>query len=168
MKKIGILIYCLIAILLFPQKVYAEEILSEKEPMEIVFVIDCSGSMKSNDSSKMGLNMVQAFIDTDLPLNGARTKEQSNEELRQCVSRCKEEKIQIHTVAFGKYDGNKAVLEEIAAETEADSYSAQGPEELINILYGLFQDSLAYKIQQFSSGIYAGGNQEITSCKSRK
>ncbi len=240
MKEIKILLCCIVLSLLLPKTVYAEEITSRKEPMEIVFVMDCSGSMKSNDSSKMGLDMVQAFIDTiqtdnisigyvayndairsfsapesisvaenreslkaeinaitysgntdiglgvsyayglfsekdnirqvmvlisdgetDLPQNGTRTEEQSNEELRQCVSRCKEEKIQIHTVAFGKYDGNKAVLEEIAAETKADSYSAQGPEELINILYGLFQDSLAYKIQQFSSGIYAGGNQEI-------
>lgn len=35
-----------------------------REPVEIVFVIDCSGSMKANDPSKMGLSMVQAFIDT--------------------------------------------------------------------------------------------------------
>ncbi len=64
MKEIKILLCCIVLSLLLPKTVYAEEITSRKEPMEIVFVMDCSGSMKSNDSSKMGLDMVQAFIDT--------------------------------------------------------------------------------------------------------
>ena len=46
-------------------------------------------------------------------------------------------------------------------QTEAESYSAQGPEDLIEILYGIFQDNLIYQIQKFSSGTYAGGSQEI-------
>lgn len=208
--------------------------------MEIIFVIDCSGSMKKNDPSKMGLDMVLAFIDTvqnenirigyvaynddilsysapepmamdekrealkeeigeitysrdtdiglgisyafdlfsakddtrkimvlisdgetDLPRGSERTAKQSGEELEECVSLCKEEGIQIYTVAFGQYDGSKAVLEEIAVKTGAESYSAQKPEDLINVLYGIFQDSLIYQIQQFSSGTYAGGSQEI-------
>ena len=64
-------------------------------------------------------------------------------------------------MAFGQYDGSKTVLEEIAMQTEAESYSAQGPEDLIEILYGIFQDNLIYQIQKFSSGTYAGGSQEI-------
>lgn len=240
MKKIRLLIYSVILCLFFPKTVCAQEVVSEKDPMEIIFVIDCSGSMKVNDPSNMGLDMVQAFIDTvqnenirigyvayndgifshaeplpvaevgqreslkeeirsikysgdtdiglgisyaygsfspesgsrqimvlisdgetDLPKNSERTIEQSNEELEQCVSQCKKDRIQIYTVAFGQYDGSMATLKEIAERTGAESYSAQGPEDLINVLYGILQDSLIYKIQHFSSGTYAGGKQEI-------
>lgn len=240
MKGIRIVLCCILLGLLFPKTVCAEEIASEKKAMDIVFVIDCSGSMKTNDPSKMGLDMVQAFIDTvqaenirvgyvayndsiisfsmpesiatpqkrellkkeidvitfggdtdiglgmshayelfsaekntrqimvlisdgetDLPGGSARTEEQSNEELKQCLRLCKEENIEVYTVAFGRYGGSKAVLEDIAAQTGAESYSAQDPEDLIEVLYGIFQDSLIYKIQQFSSGTYAGGSQEI-------
>ena len=62
MKRIGILLCCIVLCLLFPEKVHAEEIVSEKEPVDIIFVIDCSGSMKTNDVSRMGLSMVQAFV----------------------------------------------------------------------------------------------------------
>lgn len=240
MKGIRILLCCVILCLLFPKTAYAEEITSEKESVDIVFVIDCSGSMKTNDPSKMGLDMVQAFIDTvqpdnvrvgyvayndgilsysvpdsietaekrdslkveigaitysgdtdiglgisyayellaadksarkimvlisdgetDLPKGNERTEEQSNQELEQCVRQCKEENIQIYTVAFGQYDGSREVLEGIAEQTQAKSYSAQGPEDLIEVLYGIYQDNLLYKIQQFSNGTYAGGSQEI-------
>ncbi|MGN0403360.1 MAG: VWA domain-containing protein [Acetatifactor sp.] len=240
MKGIRILFCCIVLCLLFPKTAYAEEIAFEKESVDIIFVIDCSGSMKTNDSSKMGLNMVQAFVDivqtenvrvgyvayndsilsysvpdstatavrrdslkeeldaitysgdtdiglgvsyayellaagkstrkimvlisdgeTDLSRWNERTEEQSNQELEQCVQKCKEENIQIYTVAFGQYDGSKEVLEEITEQTQAKSYSAQGPEDLIEVLYGIFQDNLLYKIQQFSNGTYAGGIQEI-------
>ncbi len=240
MKGIRILFFCVALSLFFQKTAYAEEIASEKETMEVVFVIDCSGSMKTNDPSQMGLSMVQAFIDTvqaenirvgyvayndsilafsapasiaasekrellkeeigaiayggdtdigmgisyaygllsmeenvrqimvlisdgetDLPRSNERTEEQSNQELEQYVHRCAEENIQIYTVAFGQYDGSGEILEEIAEKTGAENYAAQGPENLIAVLYGIFQDSLAYQIQQFSSGTYAGGNQEI-------
>lgn len=80
------------------------------------------------------------------------------------ICQCQEEGIQIYTVAFGQYDGSKTVLEEIAMQTEAESYSAQGPEDLIEILYGIFQDNLIYQIQKFSSGTYAGGSQKSGVC----
>ena len=240
MKGIRILFFCVALGLLFPRTAYAEEIIPEKEMMEVVFVIDCSGSMKTNDPSKMGLSMVQVFIDTvqaenirvgyvayndgiiafsapesietlekrellkeeigaiayggdtdigmgisyayellstdensrrimvlisdgetDLPRSTERTKEQSDLELEQCVYQCVEQNVQIYTVAFGQYDGSQESLKEIAAQTGAESYSARGPEELIEVLYGIFQDNLIYKIQQFSNGTYAGGHQEI-------
>lgn len=240
MRGIRILFFCVVLSLLFPKTAYAEEIVPKKEIMDIVFVVDCSGSMKTNDPSKMGLSMVQAFIDTvqaenirvgyvayndgilafsapesidtsekrellkeeigaiayggdtdigmgisyayglltteenarkimvlisdgenDLPRSSERTKEQSDLELEQCVHQCKEENIQIYTVAFGQYDGSQESLGEIAAQTGAECYSARGPEELIEVLYGILQGSLSYKIQQFSSGTYAGGSQEI-------
>lgn len=64
MKGIRILFCCVVLSLIFPKTAHAEEFASEREPVEIVFVIDCSGSMKANDPSKMGLSMVQAFIET--------------------------------------------------------------------------------------------------------
>lgn len=240
MRGMRIIFFCVALSLLFPKTAYAEEIIPEKEAMEVVFVVDCSGSMKTNDPSRMGLSMVQAFIDTvqtenikvgyvayndgilafsapdsiaasekrellkeeigaiayggdtdigmgisyayrllsdgentrqimvlisdgetDLPRNSERTKEQSDLETEQCVRQCIENNVQIYTVAFGQYEGSKESLKEIAVRTGAKSYSAEEPEELIEVLYGIFQDSLLYKIQQFSNGTYAGGHQEI-------
>ena len=240
MKGIQVLLCIMVLCLFLPLTAYAEEIVSRKEPLDIIFVIDCSGSMKTNDPSKMGLNMVQAFVDsvlaedvrigyvaynhdiysfsapesvagaerrgalkeeigaitysgdtdiglglsyayellpkenyarqmmvlisdgeTDLPAGNQRTQEQSARELDQCVLRCREEDIPIYTVAFGQYDGNTAALEEIAVQTGAKSYSAGSPENLIEVLYGIFQDNLSYRIWQFSNGIYGGGSQEI-------
>lgn len=240
MTKKWILLCLLILYTIIPQAANAEEITSQKESFEIIFVIDGSGSMKANDSSKIALDMVQAFVDTlqaeeiragyvayndgiisyaepesikdagkreelkgkissieysgdtdiglgvsyayqlfsweestrrvmvlisdgetDLPENGERTVEQSNQELALCVRECRENQVQAYTVAFGQYQGNKEALEKIAKETGAESYSAQSPENLIEVLYGIFQDNLLYRIQQFSSGTYAGGDQEI-------
>ena len=64
MKGIRVLLCCVVLCLLFPKTAYAAEIVAENNPLDIVFVIDCSGSMKTNDPDKMGLNMVQAFVDT--------------------------------------------------------------------------------------------------------
>lgn len=240
LKRIQILLCSIFLGLLCPKIAHAEEIAAEKEPMDIVFVIDCSGSMVTNDPQKMGLDMVQAFVDTvpsenirigyvayndeilsfsalepmetaekreslkeeireiaysgytdiglgisqayglfpteknarqimvlisdgetALPEGGERTEEQSGAELEEYVSQCRDKNIQIYTVAFGEFDGSRTVLEETATSTGAESYSAQGPEDLIEVLYGIFQDSLVYKIQQFSSGRYADGSQEI-------
>ena len=64
MKVLRKLLYCIILALFFPLTGYAEEIVPEKEQIEIIFVIDSSGSMKTNDRSGIGIDMVQAFIDT--------------------------------------------------------------------------------------------------------
>lgn len=242
MRKIWILLCCfLLYLCLFPQTVSAEEEVAEDALIEIVFVIDCSGSMKTNDPSRMGLAMVEAFIDTiksdgvrigyvaysdeissfselvsiekqekreslraeisaiayfgysDIGLgteyaygllakdngarrmmvlisdgetalagNSVRTVEQSNQELEDCVQKCREENIQIYTVAFGQYDGNREFLEQAAERTGAQSFSAETPESLIDILYGILMDNQHYQIRRFSNGTYAGGLQEIT------
>lgn len=241
MKVLQKLLYCIILSLFFPLTGYAEEIVPEKEQLEIIFVIDSSGSMKTNDPSGIGLDMVQAFIDTmqtqgirigyvaynneilsysapetietaekrkklkdqissitysgdtdtgmgvsqacgllsneanthrimvlisdgetDLPAGSLRTEEQSNQELEDCMDWCRDENVPIYTIAFGKYDGSIALLEKMAKETQAESYSAKKPEDLIEILYGIFQNNLFYRIQQFSNGTYAGGSQQIT------
>lgn len=240
MKRIWILLCCFVLHLcLFPQTVSAEEDAVNDTTLEIVFVIDCSGSMKTNDPSRMGLAMVQAFIDTiqsdevrigyvaysdeissfsdlspietkeereslkaeigaieysgysdiglgteyaygllsedngarrmmvlisdgetDLPGDSGRTEEQSDKELADCIQRCREDNIRIYTVAFGQYDGSMEVLKEAAESTEAQSFSAETPESLIDVLYGILPDSLHYRMRRFSNGTYAGGLQE--------
>lgn len=226
--------------LAFPQSAHAEEIENERTGLEVIFVIDCSGSMKTNDPSRVAVRMVQAFIDsvhteellvgfaayndtvaasaapvsitdqeerqklkdsidavpysgdtdiglglsyvqeqmpeqagyqrvivlisdgeTDLKAGGSRTVEDSNAEQEACVLQCMEEEIPIYTIAFGKYDGNKEVLTNIAERTDGESYTVESPEKLIEVLYGILENNVAYKIQQFSNGIYAGGTQEI-------
>ena len=64
MKVLRKLLYCIILSLFFPLTGYAEEIVPDKQQLDIIFAIDSSGSMKTNDSSRIGLDMVQAFIDT--------------------------------------------------------------------------------------------------------
>lgn len=240
MNKIRMICSSMILCFLFSTTVHAKEITPEKATMDIVFVIDSSGSMKKNDPSRIGLSMVQAFIDTapaenvrvgyvaynenivscappesisaqgkrellkeeiggitysgdtdiglgiscaydllpheknsrqiivlisdgetDLSPGSQRTEEQSVMELEQCVEKCRADCVQIYTVAFGQYEGSPEKLEKIAEETGAENYTANGPEELIKVLYGILQGNSAYKIQQFSNGTYAGGSQEI-------
>ncbi len=67
----------------------------------------------------------------------------------------------VYTIAFGSYEGSKRVLEQIATDTGAKKFYRTKSEALIEVLYGLFSHNLPYQIQQFSSGIYAGGKQEI-------
>ena len=246
MKITRIYIWSLILILIFSSISYAQEsepvteITSEKTGLDLVFAIDCSGSLKTNDPDRIGLGMVKAFIDTihaedirigyvayndsiqaslelasienqedreilkqsmdsivysrdtdmglglsyayhqmpdesgrkrvivlisdgetDLEGRDGRTTEQSNAELMQCVRQCQKENIQIYTIAFGDYDGSKADLEKIAEDTGAESYCAGTPEKLIEVLYGIFKNVLSYKIQPYSSGVYADGQQSI-------
>lgn len=238
-KVITVFLY-LILCFAFPISLYAEEIASSQSGLDITFAIDCSGSMKTNDPDRIGMGMVQAFIDTvhtedirigyvayhdkivsssapvsisnieerrelkdsinrigysgdtdiglgltcaydlmsgnnehkriivlisdgetDLKGQNGRTIEQSNQDLARCLEKCKAEGIQIYTIAFGAYEGNQRTLEHLASETGAESYSVESPQNLIEVLYGIFDHNLSYKIQQLSSGIYAGGRQEI-------
>lgn len=43
MKRIGILLCCIVLCLLFPEKVHAEEIVSEKEPVDIILLLIAAG-----------------------------------------------------------------------------------------------------------------------------
>lgn len=216
------------------------EITSQRTGLDLIFAIDCSGSLKSNDPDRTGLGMVKTFIDTihaedirigyvayndriqaslelvsienqedreilkqsmdsivysrdtdmglglsyayhqmpdeagrkrvivlisdgetDLKGRDGRTTEQSNAELMQCVRQCQKENIQIYTIAFGAYDGSRTDLERMAEDTGAESYSAETPEKLIEVLYGIFKNVLSCKIQPYSSGVYADGQQSV-------
>lgn len=220
---------------------FAQEISSINKGLDVIFIVDSSGSMKSNDPNGIAMDMVKAFIDTvhienirvgfvsyndkivsssspvriddvaeretlkalidtsaysgntDIGLGlsyahslmGAedgrnrimvlisdgetdlgsqttgRTTEQSNLEMEQTMQDCKSQNIPIYTIAFGKYDGSKAVLERIAENTQAAAYTAQNPEALIDVFYGIFGNNLSYKIQEVTNSVYARGNQEI-------
>ena len=54
------------------------------------------------------------------------------------LSQCMEHNIPIHTIAFGAYDGNTQVLSELSKQTGAQNYEVKAPENLIEILYGIF------------------------------
>ncbi|WP_124068047.1 vWA domain-containing protein [Clostridium sp. E02] len=220
---------------------HAEEIASEKNGLDVIFVMDYSGSMVSNDPTHTATGMVKAFIDTvhsadirigfvayndkivtsaaplsinsqeereflktqmdsaqysgntdiglgleyafglsnqdsnrkrmvvlisdgESDLKGSktgRTIENSNMDLNNTVDACTSQGIPIYTVAFGKYDGNKRVLEDIASKTNAQSYTVTKPEALIEVLYGIFNSNMAYRIQEITNSIYAQGNQSI-------
>ena len=50
MKKNGMYGYCVCFFILFcPRSVYAEEFVSTKNGLDVMFVMDYSGSMKTND-----------------------------------------------------------------------------------------------------------------------
>ena len=246
-QKIKGIISCLVVVILtslsmvISQDAFAAEISGQKHALDVNFVLDVSGSMKTNDPDGIALDMVKAFIDTvhiqnirigfvayndkivtstspvpimelsererlkelidtvaysgntDIGLgltnayqsmpkeegrnriivlisdgesdlkgsNTGRTLEQSNQELRQTVEQCREEEIPVYTIAFGSYDGSKEILGSIAEQTGASTYSAPGPELLIEVLYDIFNNNLSYRIQKVSTGIYARGSQEI-------
>ena len=240
MRQVTVAVLCVLLWMVSPWPSYAEELVSREAGLDVTFVSDCSGSMRTNDSKGIGREMVEAFVDTvypgdirigyvayndtivtstapvpiseqaqrqklkeligtvpytgdtdiglglshayqlmpaeegrkrvivlisdgesDLGKHSERTLEQSNKDLNSCVEDCKANGIPVYTIAFGSYEGSKRVLEQIATDTGAKSFTAQSPEALIEVLYGLFSHNLPYQIQQFSSGIYAGGKQEI-------
>jgi len=47
-----------------PQDIFAEEISGQKNALDVTFVVDVSGSMKTNDPDGIALDMVKAFVDT--------------------------------------------------------------------------------------------------------
>ena len=51
-------------LLSFSLHVCAREIVSREEGLDIIFVMDCSGSMRSNDPDGIGRGMMKAFVDT--------------------------------------------------------------------------------------------------------
>ncbi|MEY8356577.1 vWA domain-containing protein [Lachnospiraceae bacterium 54-53] len=220
---------------------WAEEIASEKNGLDVTFVMDYSGSMETNDPDHTAVGMVKAFVDTvhsadmrigfvayndrivssaapvsvktqedrdslkalmdsagysgntDIglglsyayglsgPENGrkrmivlisdgetdlkgsatGRTRESSDLDLRSTVEACQAQGVPIYTVAFGRYDGNKEILKEIAGQTNAGNYTVERPETLIEVLYGIFQANLAYRIQEITNSIYAEGSQSL-------
>ena len=55
---------CLILALLCPHMVQAEEFAIEKSGLDVMLIMDYSGSMKTNDSQDIAKGMVKAFVDT--------------------------------------------------------------------------------------------------------
>lgn len=220
---------------------FGEESASKKNGLDVMFVMDYSGSMASNDPDHTATGMVKAFIDTvhsgdirigfvayndrvvssaapvsvrtqeerdslktlmdttgysgntdiGLGLNHAygltgqedgrkcifvlisdgetdlkasttgRTKEISDQDLRNTVEACRSRSIPLYTVAFGNYDGSKEILKEISSQTGGQNYTVEKPETLIEVLYGIFHDNMAYRIQEITNGIYGEGIQSL-------
>lgn len=222
-------------------KAHAEEYASEKNGLDVIFVMDYSGSMKSNDPEHIAKAMVKAFIDTvhsadirigfvsyndrilssasPVPVQTAQQRERlkglidgagysgntdiglglryaeeligqekqrkkaivlisdgesdlkgsgtgrslqnSEMDIDYVLNQCMEQDIPIHTIAFGTYDGNAQRLSELSKQTGAQDYAVQSPENLIEILYGIFTTNMDYSIQEISTGIYSQGMQNI-------
>ena len=234
-------IFCMSIFVCLPFQVSAEEISGQMKGLDITFVVDVSGSMKSNDPNGTALEMVKAFVDTihtgdirvgfvayndkivesvsplsmseqinrdvlkasidgvaysgntdiglglseafkqmqteeernriivlisdgETDLKGSatgRNEEMSSQDVYDTIERCQEEDVLIYTAAFGKYDGSKELLRQIAEETGGETYTAGNPELLIEVMYGILDNNLSYKIQQYAAGNYANGSQEI-------
>jgi Mg-chelatase subunit ChlD len=108
--------------------------------------------------------MIVLISDGETDLKGSttgRNMDNSNADLKNTVDACQSQGIPIYTVAFGKYDGNKEILKEIAKQTNAGNYTVEKPETLIEVLYGIFNSNMAYRIQEITNGIYGAGSQSI-------
>ncbi|MGL5437303.1 MAG: vWA domain-containing protein [Lachnospiraceae bacterium] len=246
-RKVKGIVGCVAAVVIIcqgiwcPEEVFAEEFSGQKNSLDITFVVDASGSMRTNDPNGIALEMVKAFVDTvhteeisvgfvaysdtlvsssapvsmsaqsdreqlksqigatvysgntdiglglaeaydqmpaaegkeriivlisdgETDLRGSltgRTEQQSNQDVERIVQNCRDEGVPVYTIAFGQYSGSTAVLETIAQQTGANTYTAQSPDLLIEVLYGILNNNLAYKIRQISAGTYAQGSQEI-------
>lgn len=239
-RKILTIFLSLVLLLSFSFQGEAKEFTSQRNGLDVMFAIDSSGSMVSNDPGRVGLSMVKALIDTvhienirigftaysdriwsacspvpieeasareelkrsldqipysgdtdmglgiktaleamqeeagrnrvlvvisdgetDLPQSSQRTEEQSMEDLRQCAQFCRDQQIPVYAIAFGQYSGSRDSLFDLVFQTGGESFQVSEPENLIEILYGIFSDRLSYKIQLLSSGVYGQGTQEI-------
>lgn len=227
--------------MVFPTVTDAEEFTVPKNGLEIIFVMDYSGSMKTNDSQDMAKEMVKAFIDTvygdnikvgfvayndrilsstapvgvsafedrealkklidgggyfgntdiglglrhayelfdkdngekkilvlisdgESDLTGSETGrdiEISIADLNYTEAACCQSGIPVYTVAFGQYEGNAQALAQLSQATGAEMYMAEGPERLIEILYGIFSTKVDFDIRKVADGIYASGSQDI-------
>lgn len=242
MKKYGIaFMLCLILTFFCPLMACAEEFTSEKNGLDVMFVMDYSGSMKTNDSKDIARGMVKAFVDTvhsadirvgfvayndriltstspltiqtaeertalkalidqerysgntDIGLglsyglellgdpsgrkqvivlisdgesdlkgsNTGRTTEISRADMKTVARSCAKTGTKIYTVAFGSYDGNTEALKEISESTSAHMYTAETPDRLIEILYGIFSTNMDYSIQELTDSVFAPGIQNI-------
>ena len=63
-KRVGTIILCFILSIAFSAQAYAKEFESRQSGLDVMFAIDSSGSMVSNDPGRMGMSMVKAFVDT--------------------------------------------------------------------------------------------------------
>ena len=245
MKKLNKFLTLLIGIVLYgimlAQNTWAEEYVSVKSGLDVIFVMDYSGSMKSNDPDAIAQGMVKAFIDTvhatdihvgfvayndqllaatqPLPVktneerqtlktlidksgysgntdiglglryaydlirqNSDRKKaiilisdgesdlkgsstgrvlENALQDVEYVTSECKKEAIPVYSIAFGEYDGNVKSLEKISGQTGGEMYTVKKPETLIQVLYGIFENNMDYRIEKITDGIYAAGRQDI-------
>ena len=243
MKRLKIVLFLLSCFIFISASFCAsgEEVASGKNGLDVMFVMDYSGSMSSNDQDHTAIGMVKAFIDTvhsadirigfvayndhivssvapvsvrtqeerdslkslmdsagysgntdiGLGLNYAygltgqesgrkcmivlisdgetdlkgsstgRTRETSDQDLKNTVEACRSRNISLYTVAFGKYDGSKEFLKEISGQTGGQNYTVERPEALIDVLYGIFHDNMAYRIQEITNGIYGEGSQSL-------
>ena len=239
-KRLASILFCFILCIIFSIKTEAEEFTSDRGGLDVMFAVDSSGSMVSNDPQRIGMAMVKAFIDTvhienirigfasysdqvgtvvspvsitdpaareelktridgiaysgdtdmglgleaameampadegrkrivlvisdgetDLPEEGEQAERESEEKLMRCAEACAEEGISIYGAAFAQYDGSRDSLTDIAELTGGEVYQVSRPEDLIEILYGIFENHLSYKIQLLSSGVYGEGEQEL-------
>lgn len=240
-KTAVMLTFCLVLTFVSRKNTFAEEFVSEKNGLDVIFVMDYSGSMKTNDSQYIAQSMVKAFVDTvhsanirigfvayndhllsstsplsvstneerqslkqlidsvgysgntdiglglrnaydlisqeqdrkkviilisdgESDLTGSETGrvlENSLQDVEYVAKACEEQKIPIYSIAFGKYDGNTAALENLSNRTGAEMYAVRRPEALIEILYGIFADNMDYSIQEIANGVYAQGLQNI-------
>nr|WP_289767839.1 vWA domain-containing protein [uncultured Acetatifactor sp.] len=240
-KKIMAMAFAFFFAMLAAANVQAEEFASRKTGLDIVFVMDYSGSMKANDPGYIAKGMVKAFVDTvhsadirigfvayndrllssasvapvytneerqelkelidkdeysgntdigmglryayeligqgeerdraivlisdgESDLTGSTTGRQLEDALQDieyATAGCEDEGIPIYSIAFGEYDGNTELLEQASLRTGGQMYSVHRPEDLIEILYGIFTDSMAYDIEKIADGTYAAGTQDI-------
>lgn len=63
-KKILAFVISLVFLTIFPIAANAEDFINQGDGIDVIFVMDYSGSMKTNDSQNIAKGMVKAFIDT--------------------------------------------------------------------------------------------------------
>ena len=63
-RKILTIFLSLVLLISFSFQGEAKEFTSQRKGLDVMFAIDSSGSMVSNDPGRVGLSMVKALIDT--------------------------------------------------------------------------------------------------------
>ena len=108
--------------------------------------------------------VIVLISDGEADLKGSdtgRTTEISRQDMSTVAQECARTGIRIYTIAFGDYDGNTQTLKEISENTLAQMYTAETPENLIEVLYGIFGTNLDYSIREITDSVFAPGIQNI-------
>ncbi len=150
---------------------------TEEERESLKGLMDSAGYLGNTDiglglnyaygmtGQETGRKRVMVLIsDGETDLKGSltgRTREISDQDLKNVVETFRSEEVPVYTVAFGRYEGNSEALKEISSGTGGENYTVERPEALIEVLYGIFHDNMAYQIQEISNGIYGEGNQSL-------
>lgn len=152
-------------------------VLSQEQRTELKEIIGSAGNRGETDIG-LGLNEAYRMLEdysgrkmivlisdgeTDLEnSNTGRTREDSDRDVQEVITKCRKENIAIAAIALGQeYGENSQELHNISGQTNGKNYLIQEPLNLFSCLCDLFYNGPGYSVYEAGSSIYDQGSQKI-------